>query len=413
MACLAFMVVDAAQCSAQTAGSSDGSTWSRWRGPNGNGIADDQEPVTTWGEDENVIWRVKIPGKGHASPMVTQDRIYLATADEAKDTQSVIALDRASGKEIWSTVVNTGKFAPRIHENNTHASPTIAVAGDRMFALFFNHNQVRVAALDLDGEILWQQGMGDYESPYPFGIGASPIVHGSLVIVPNENESYGGLVALQCATGKKEWSISRPSMNYSTPVIAEVAGKTQLLLSGQEKVAAWNPDTGKELWSVPAKWKVTCGTCVWDDDTVYASGGFPTQQTIAVVADGSGKVRWQRPIKSYEQSMIVVDGALYAHDNKGIIRCWDAKTGKEHWSERFRSPVSASPVFANGMIYFTSQSGHTLVIRANKEKYEEVAINRLGSEAFASFAIAGDRIYTRVGDASLEGAQWLVCLGEK
>ena len=220
-------------------------------------------------------------------------------------------------------------------------------------------------------------------------------------------------MAYDAETGERKWSAPRPSINYSTPVVANVAGKEQLLISGISKVASYDPMTGKENWAAPAKWLATCGTMVWNESTVFASGGYPGPQTLAVAADGSGKMLWEKPLKCYEQSMIVVDGFLYGITDKGVIFCFDAADGTEKWKRRFKGPVSASPVFANGMIYFTAENGQTMVIKANPEKFEEVATNQLGTSSFASFALADNKIYTRVGDKRGGYQEWLYCIGER
>jgi outer membrane protein assembly factor BamB len=386
--------------------------WARWRGPAGNGISTNQHPVTSWSETENVIWRTRVPGKGHASPIVTDSKIFLATADQSTQTQSVVAFDRETGKQIWNTIVNTGGFPDEIHVKNTHASSTIALGDGLIYVVFFNNEQKRIAALDLDGEVVWRDIVGDYRSPYAFGIGASPIVYQSLVIVPTENMNEGALVAYDGKTGERKWSASRPSINYSTPVVANVGGKDQLLISGIDKVASYDPLTGKENWTTPAKWKATCGTMVWNESTVFASGGYPGPQTLAIAADGSGEMLWEKPLKCYEQSMIVVDGFLYGITDKGVIFCFDAADGTEKWKQRFKGPVSASPVFANGMLYFTAENGQTMVIKANPNQFEKVATNQLGTSGFASFALADNKIYTRVGDKKGGYQEWLYCIGK-
>lgn len=386
--------------------------WARWRGPQGDGTAADQQPVTTWSESSNVIWKTKVPGKGHSSPIVTAQKIFLTTSDRQQGTQSVLCFDRASGQLIWNKLVNEGELPKKIHQKNTHASPSVATNGDLVFALFHNHQQQKLTALNFEGEVVWEKSLGAYKSLYPFGVGASPIVYGELLIVPHENESSSKIIAFEAATGEKRWTARRQHTNYSTPVVAHVDGKDQLLISGQAKVASFDPKDGKKNWSVPAKWDVTCGTLVWDQKRVYASGGYPVQQTVAVTNDG-GQLVWEAPIKSYEQSMIVVGDHLYSLSDRGVIYCFDSATGKVAWKSRFEGPVSASPIYANGNLYFTAESGKTQVVKADPSKFELVATNQLGTAAFASFALVDDKIITRVGDDSTGTYQeWLYCLGE-
>lgn len=386
--------------------------WSRWRGPQGDGASADQKPVTTWSESANVIWKTKVPGKGHSSPIVTAKKIFLTTSDQERGTQSVLCFDRDSGAAIWTKIVNEGELPAKIHQKNTHASPSVATNGNLVFALFQNHGQQILTALGFDGEVVWEKPLGEYKSLYPFGVGGSPIVHGDLLIVPHENEASSKILGLDAATGEKVWTARRQHTNYSTPVVANVGGKDQLLISGQSSVTSFNPSNGKKNWSVPAKWKVTCGTVVWDQDRIYASGGYPVPQTIAVSNDGSKEV-WDAPIKAYEQSMIVVGDHVYSLSDRGVIYCFAGATGEIAWKSRFQGPVSASPVYANGNLYFTAESGKTIVIKADPTEFQPVATNQLGTDAFASFALVDNKIITRVGDdSSGEYQEWLYCLGQ-
>lgn len=391
--------------------------WSRWRGPEGNGIASSQEPPIEWSSEKNVIWKVEVPGRGHASPIIVGNKIFLATADEENETQSVICFNRGNGKKIWQTEVSNGGIGSRIHQKNTWASSTVATDGQHVFAVFCHHGSIHVAALDFDGNEIWKKEVGVYKPFYPFGYGASPIVHGDNVIVTNENKTDSAVVAYDGRTGDQRWKINRNGVSsYSTPVVTTVAGKEQLLLSGGKTVSSYDPDDGAKLWSTPASWVVTCGTMVWDGEMVFASGGYPNGQTLGVNAK-TGKKVWDNPAKVYEQSMIVVDDYVFAHSDNGVIYCWRATDGKEMWKQKFSSrrvAVSASPVLANGNIYFTAENGETVVVQATHEGYEEVGRNKLGDSTFASQAFCGNRIFARVGDSSSGSRQeWLYCLGEK
>jgi outer membrane protein assembly factor BamB len=397
--------------------------WSRWRGPNGDGIAsDDQKPPVTWSEDENIIWKAKIPGRGHASPIVVGNRILLSTADEKEQTQSVVCFDRQSGKMLWETLVNQENFPARIHPNNTHASSTIATDGKHAFAVFHNRQGVYVTALNLEGKKVWEKRVGAFEPHYPFGYGASPIVHRDKVIVTSQGKAESAIVAYRCGSGELVWRCDCKNItNYSTPVVAKFKDRELMLLSGQRMVAAYNPEDGTKLWDCPAKWDVTCATMVWDDENVYASGGYPAPQTLAVKADGSGTKIWENNQKSYEQSMLLHEGYLYTNTDSGVVYCWRAKDGQEMWKERFRSGSnvgqSCSPVLANGNIYITAQNGETLVFAANPKKLEIVARNQLGAEGFPTMAVCGSQLFIRTasyedGDRT-KRQEWLYCVGEK
>ena len=400
--------------------------WARWRGPNGNGIAVASKNVPVqWSETKNVVWQTKLPGKGHSSPIIHDGKIFLTTADEVDKTQSVLCYDQATGEQHWNKAVNSGGFPGKIHPKNTHASASVALAGNRLLAVFNHHDAIHAVCFDTAGKELWKKEIGEYVSNYAFGFGASPIAYKNTFIVTNENKTDSAIVALNAETGEQVWRIERGlpegyksaanlTTSYSTPVIADIAGKKQMLISGINHIASYDPDTGKENWKAPATWDVSCGTMVWDEEskTVFASGGFPTQQTLAVKADGSGTKVWQNNVKCYEQSLVVVDGFVYAQSDNGVIFCWDATNGDTQWRQKVRGPESAAPVVVGNNIYFTNEAGMTLVIEANPDKYVEVAKNQLGTVSFASLAVCNDRIYARVANGrGRDRQEILYCLG--
>lgn len=389
--------------------------WPWWRGPNRNGIAEaGQDPPVRWSETENVIWKADIPGRGHSSPTVAGDRIYLATADERRQQQAVLAFDRATGKQLWLSVVSTGGFPPT-HPKNTHATSTVACDGERVFATFHHRDKVTLFALDLDGKTLWSQDVGAYAPRvYQYGYAPSPLLYQDMVIVAGDYEKGGFLAAYNRESGKRIWRTSRPKMlSFSSPIVADIAGKNQLLISGCELVASYNPGDGKLLWSVQGTTMATCGTVVWDGDKVFASGGYPDSQTICVKADGSKTIVWTNNQKCYEQSMVATGGYLYAVTDQGIAYCWRGEDGQEMWRERLRGPVSASPMLVGDRIFLSNEAGTTFVFRANPEKFELLARNQLGEEAFATPSFCGNRIYARVATGSGPGRkEHLYCLGK-
>jgi outer membrane protein assembly factor BamB len=388
--------------------------WTTWRGPGDNGVVEDQQPVTTWSESENVLWSTELPGRGHSTPIIVGDRVFLTTSDTGKKTQSVLCLSRDGGKMLWEKVVNKGNFNPKIYPKNTHASPTVACDGERVFALFNNTGQNQVTALDLEGNILWQRHIAKFETTYPFGSGSSPILYDGLLYVPNEANTDCAIICLDPETGKEVKRIDRGRhSSYSTPVVASVGGRKQLLMSGGRTVKGYDPESGNELWSVPTKWDVSCGTMVWSGDMVFASGGFPAQQTLAVNAK-DGELIWDKPVKFYEQSMLTHDGRLYGLSDRGVVYCWDTETGEQLFKQRFEAPVSASPVLAGGNIYFTSEKGNTLVLQAGVDNYKEIAKNNLGDSSFASFSIVDNKIFARVGFRQGRNVkEYLYCIGKE
>ncbi len=388
--------------------------WPWWRGPTRNGIAAASRLPTRFGDGENVLWKAPIPGRGHSSPIVVAGQIFLATANESNQTQSVLAYDLASGRQLWKADVSQGGFPAKNHPKNTEASPTLASDGERVFVTFFHHQQVQLTALDLDGNTAWQKSVAAFNPrKYEYGYAASPVLYQDRVIVATEYDGASFLTAFDRRQGNELWRVSRPNnITFSSPVVAEVAGRDQLLISGSDRVCSYDPRSGQQLWTVPGTTSATCGTMVWSGNLVIASGGFPKAETIAVVADGSRTIAWKNNQKCYEQSMIVVDGYVYGLTDNGILFCWHATDGREMWRERLAGPVSSSPVYAGGHIYWANESGTYYVFRPNPKRFELVAENRLGSEAFASPAVSDNRILFRVAEGKPPGRQEvLVCVG--
>jgi outer membrane protein assembly factor BamB len=391
--------------------------WPAWRGPHGNGTADpDQEPPISWSETSSVIWKSPVPGRGHSSPVLSGDHIFLTTADEGEKTQSVLAFDRNSGNQLWQTEVHRVGLPDKLHRKNTHATPTPACDGERVFAVFNNGDGITLSALDLDGKLLWQVRTGDYRSRYPYGYGASPLLHGSLVIVASEFETDGYLAAFDRETGKEIWRTTREISSYSSPIVGKVAGRDLLLISANQQISAYDPLTGQFVWSAPGATQVTAATVIWEDNLVFASGGFPGKTTSAVqVTDGGTKAAalWSNDQRCYEQSLLVHDGYLYAVNDGGIAICWRARDGREMWKERLGGgPISASPILANGHIYATVERGITYVFKADPGAFELVAENTLGNETFATPAIVDHRIFIRVAEnTGDERREWLYCIG--
>nr|AOE10935.1 conserved hypothetical protein [uncultured bacterium] len=393
--------------------------WPAWRGPNANGVADSaQSPPLVWSDSENVMWKTPVPGRGHSTPIVMGSHIFLTSADKSEEVQSVLCFDRESGKQLWKTEVHRGGFPEKLHKKNTSATPTPACDGERVFATFNNGDGISLTALDLKGKQLWQVRTGDFRSRYPYGYGASPTLYKSLVIVVSEFEKDGFLAAFDRESGKEVWRTPRAdASSYSSPIVGKVDGRDQLLISGNNKVAGYDPQTGKPLWSVPGGPLVTAGTVVWENDLVFASGGFPDKETAAIkVSEGGTDAAplWKNGERSYEQSMLVHDGHLYAVNDNGIAICWRVQDGEEQWKHRLSGPISASPTLANGHIYASVERGITYVFKADPRKFELVAENTLGNEAFATPVICDGRIYLRVAENSGDNRQeWLYCIGNK
>lgn len=382
--------------------------WLGWRGPYGNGHAvAGQTLPTEFTTSKNVVWSAPVPGRGHSSPIVSGDRLFLTTAREDTGSQSAIAYSTVTGKLLWETVLVENALPEGIHGNNTHASPTSISDGERVFALFYTSDKsLRLFALSMDGEVLWKATVGVFESEYTFGYGSTPVIVDDTIVVSNDSIGTGYLVAYDTASGKEVWRTSRASekSSFGTIALGEVAGRRQLLTSGHgQRVAGFDPETGRELWSVPGGPPVTASTVVWDDRFVYASGGFPGRETWATDVV-SGEVAWSDPTKCYEQSMILVDGSLYGVSEGGLMYCWNAVDGEIRWRERLpKSPESASLVYAGGYLYHANEEGEVFAIKPSEEGLEVVGESQLGDEIFASPAVVHNRLYFRV--ASYDGEE--------
>ncbi len=221
--------------------------WPWWRGPSRNGIAGAAPVPTKLGDSDNVVWKVAVPGRGHSSPIVVGDRVFLASADEQKKIHHVMAFDRATGKSVWQVEVNKGGFPAKNHRNNTEASPTLASDGERLFAAFYHHDKIEAVALNLDGKVAWKQTVCPFRPKmFEYGYGPSPLLYGETVIVSAEYDGNSFITALNRKTGAPVWKTPRPTMiSFSSPVIAHVAGKDQMLISGADQVASYDPKNGK------------------------------------------------------------------------------------------------------------------------------------------------------------------------
>ncbi|PQO46413.1 dehydrogenase [Blastopirellula marina] len=390
--------------------------WLQWRGPSGKNIAPGPAVPTEWDETKNILWRIPLQGRGHSSPIIVGDHLYLTSADEQEQITGVYAFDKQTGELLWQTPVTRGGFQTDVHAKNTHATSTLASDGEKLFALFIENNQVKLVKLDLAGKILWQESVGQYmPQQYKFGYAPSPMLYQDLVLVASEYEQ-GWLAAFSQADGKEVWRIDRKSTSYSTPIVANINGKDQLLLSGQEKVAGFDPRTGQQRWEAPGTTMATCGTAVWEGNVVYAGGGYPHNptQTVAVKVGDQAEVLWTSHESCYEQSLLVHDGYVYLMNDKGIFACLNGTTGEEQWRKRLGGNVSSSPLLSGDNIFIANEKGKMFVLKANPEEYEPVAQNQLGDETFATPIVSDGKLYARYADSSSGTRQeFLVCIGEK
>ncbi len=413
MACM-FAIVSPALAVAQgeSAGVISSTDWPGWRGQRLDGhAAADQSPPLTWSKDEGVLWAVPVPGRGHGSPTIVADSIYLPTADRSRGVQTVICFDRETGEQRWEAIVHQGGIMEK-NEKASQASSTIACDGQQLFVNFLNDGTVYTTSLALDGKKLWQRPISKYVLHQ--GYGSSPILYRNLVLVSADNKGGGAIVGLDRGDGKEVWRHSRPmTPNYPSPIVVKAAGREQLIMIGCDLVTSLDPETGKVLWEVAGATTECVTSTVTDGQLIYSSGGYPRNHLAAIKADGSGQVAWETGDRIYVPSMLIDNGYLYAVLDAGVAACWDAATGVPQWKARLGGNFTASPVLVGDRIYATNERGTTFVFRASPEGFEKLAENSLGDDAFATPTIVGGRVYARMGvREGDERREFLFCIGQ-
>jgi len=388
--------------------------WPWWRGPTGNGIANPhQDPPVTWSETENVLWKTPIPGRGHSSATVVGSQVFITTAEEDKELLAVICLDRKTGVVRWRTNVHEGGMDKKGNKKTSQASSSVACDGTKMYINFLNHGSVVTTALDLEGNKVWQRKVADFATHQ--GFGSSPALFGSLVYVTADSKGGGAVAALSRDKGEIVWQTLRPEKaNYTSPIVLRVAGKLQLLVSGCDLASGFDPLSGKKLWEIDGATTECVTTMVTDGERVFVSGGYPRNHVQAIAADGSGKTAWENTARVYVPSMIVHNGYLYATQDGGVAMCWKCATGEEMWKERLGGTFSGSLTLVGDKLYTTNEAGSTFVFRANPEKFELLAENKLPGEAFATPTICGGQVFLRVAEMKEGKRQEMVyCVGKK
>ena len=375
--------------------------WPCWRGASGTNHSGDEQAPVEWSSTDNVLWKVAVPGRGYASPCIVGDHIFLPSADDKEKTQFLLCFARDDGHLLWREQLRSGGLPP-INKFNSHASATAACDGESVYVALVSDDQLWVSAVSLAGELLWQQSVGGYQ--HANGFGASPLLHGNLVIVASDNQLDPAIVALNGADGTTAWKTERrKSDNSATPVVGTVAGRKQLLLNGAYSANSYDPDTGKEIWHVSHGTEVVACTMAFDDENVYASGNVPEKKMLAVRGDGQGDVTGSHVLwtttreVTYVPSPICVGKHLFIVNDSGTAFCRDSRTGKVIWKERLGGNFFSSPVLAAGNLYATNDAGVTYVFRAGPE-FELVAKNDIGETCMATPVFCGGRVYLRTSD---------------
>jgi len=388
------------------------SDWPTWRGPTGDGIApQDADVPLQWSQSQNIVWSADVPGKGHASPIVVGDQVLIATCDDSSGSQSLISYGRDDGKPRWVTRLHKGRLV-KINRKNSHASLTPACDGKRIYTLFTINATLHVSAVDLSGKIVWQKALGPYKSEH--GHGASPLIHESNLIISGEDHTGGYLTAIDRSNGRQVWKIARrradTHANYATPTVGKIAGRNQLILHGYDRITSYDPATGKMLWFCKGPTEVCANTPVFDEQFVYASGGYPGKLLLCIRADGKGDVsrthvKWtDRSGVAYVPSSILHNGHLYVVNDQGMATCYAVGTGKIMWQQRLRDKFSASPILVGDRLYMAAESGTTYVLQA-RPTFMMLATNKLSNGQMATPAVSGNLLLIRTGKR-------LYCVGD-
>jgi len=384
--------------------------WPQWRGPRLDGTSAETNVPIHWSATSNVLWKTELPGLGHASPIVFGNRVFTVSAVPQSEERLLLAVDRDSGKIVWQQSVLKSPLEKK-HSLNSHASSTPACDGERVFVAFLDVKTMVVAAYDFSGKQQWLVRPGKFSSMH--GFCSSPILFEDKVIVNADHDGDGYMVALDRKTGRELWRTARPNRtrSYCVPLIRDINGRTQMILTGSKCTASYDPRTGQELWLMdgPTEQFVASPVFSEKDDLVIITAGFPEYHTLAIKADGQGKVgaekiAW-RTIKGavYVPSPIVDGDYFFIISEGGVAHCFETKSGKILWTERL-GVHHASLVSANGLIYFLNDNGVMNVVRAGPQ-FERVAQNAIGEKTFASPAISAGKIFLRTD-------RHLICIGE-
>jgi len=394
-----------AWCCALVAGMGDGSArgqeWTRFRGPDGTGIGRaDGIPAAI--AEPDYTWKVKLPGRGHSSPVLWGTKIFLSCEGPGATVRQVVCLDASDGKLLWSWRDRFTRY--RSNRLNSFAASTPAVDAERVYLTWASGGKSLALALDHSGRKLWQYAMGPFDARH--GAGASPIVIDGTVIVPNDNASARSVVVgLDAATGKLRWKIDRKSgpASYITPAIYRPpdAEPQVIFASCAEGVTSVVPASGKVNWHVPCGFKMkTVASPVMAGGLIFVSTGVGgTSRESAVVKPGSADSKAEVSYRlgrevPYVPTPIALGEHVFVLHDRGTLTCIEPKTGKKVWQERFSGVHFSSPVCVGKKIYLTNTKGRMSVVQAGPE-YKLLATNTLPEGTHATPAVANGCMYIR------------------
>jgi outer membrane protein assembly factor BamB len=370
------------------------SNWSQWRGPEGTGVSNETKAPSEWNNDKNIKWRAAIPGRGHSSPIVWGDKVFVTTDLEGeevpgakavqhvlegqvfvhpdsiganrKHTFKVLCFARDSGKLLWEQVAYQGSVYDDRHRKGSYAAPTPATDGAHVYAWFGGEGD-GLYCYDFNGKLIWKTPVGKIAN-VGMGPGTSPVVYENKVILQcDEDEGKNSfIVALDRKSGKEVWKTPRKvQASWSTPLVVKTAQRAELITSGNELIISYDPQTGKELWQAKGHGSNAIPTPLAGHGMVFVYAGYPVKKTMAIKLGGAGDISgsshivWQYDKgTAYVPSSILYGDNLYLMSDRGIITCLDARTGKIVY-EGGRIPVpasfTASPIAFDGKILMTNR----------------------------------------------------------
>lgn len=420
--------------------SSASAQWPQWRGPGGNGISPEKGLPTEWAPATaekpavNIKWKTEIPGRGHSSPIVAGNLVFVTTAIkgeevpgrtapvhldfqkqpgylhpdavdvEFKHTLKVYAIDARTGKVAWERTAYDGVMFDDRHRKNTYASPTMAADGERAYAFF---ESLGLYAYDFKGKLAWKKDLGTIIKA-GLGPGTSPIIYSDLLILQCDQEMGDGsfIIALNRRTGEEVWRVSRSNRrSWATPLIVKTGGRDELIASGAEAVIAYDPGSGKELWRANGTQSHPIPSPVSTRGLVFLTAGSQAKVVMAMKPGGSGDLKDSKDLlmwrynkgAAYVPSPIAIGDYLYLLSDAGLMTCIDAVTGERKY-EGGRVPVPAtffaSPVAFDDKILLTSEDGDSFIVKAGPV-HEVLRTNSVGEPVYTSPAIANGTIYIR------------------
>ncbi len=411
----------AATLAVRAAEASQNANWPGFRGPRGDGVSPATNVPLSWSESNNVAWKLAVPGRGHSSPIMLRDRIWLTTAIErgvkpvslyGEDMTSAehvdleaVGVDAARGTIIWRTPLFAVDQPAPVHSYNSWATPTPVVEPGRLYCDF---GAFGTACLDTEtGKVLWTAKL---PVDHQFGPGSSPVLWSNLLVLVRDGRDAQYVSALDTRTGQLVWKVDRPPMNaegghlkksFITPLIISGAGQTQLLAPCAQWMVSYDPATGRELWRAHHGEGYSMGSSpVFGDGLAIFSTGFEKAQFVAARVDGQGDVTathvgWKmlRQVPNMSSPVLVGDEIYWVSDS-GMASCGDVRTGQVYWQERLGGLHLASLLYAEGRVYYFAQDGRATVVKAGKQ-FEKLAESRVAGPLVATPAFVDGAILLR------------------